>query len=39
MCATSLERKWARRIGSGRAVQVTPVGAETFRALLGVEAG
>lgn len=39
LCATSLERQWVRRIGSGRAVQVTPVGSETLRTLLGVDVG
>ncbi|MEU1366647.1 winged helix-turn-helix domain-containing protein [Streptomyces sp. NPDC005803] len=39
LCATSLERQWVRRIGSGRAVKVTPVGARTFRELLGAEVG
>nr|WSW71099.1 winged helix-turn-helix domain-containing protein [Streptomyces sp. NBC_00995] len=39
LCATSLDRQWVRRIGSGRAVQVTPVGAARFRELLGVEVG
>ncbi|MFE0101036.1 ArsR/SmtB family transcription factor [Streptomyces sp. NPDC059009] len=39
LCATALERSWVRRVGSGRAVRVTPEGAEAFRGLLGVEAG
>lgn len=39
LCATSLERQWVRRIGSGRAVQVTPAGAASFRELLGAEVG
>ncbi|HEY9327464.1 MAG TPA: winged helix-turn-helix domain-containing protein [Streptomyces sp.] len=39
LCATALERQWVRRIGSGRAVKVTPVGAESFRELLGAEVG
>ncbi|MFC4560809.1 ArsR/SmtB family transcription factor [Nocardiopsis mangrovi] len=39
LCATALERQWVRRIGSGRAVAVTPEGSRAFRELLGVEAG
>jgi DNA-binding transcriptional ArsR family regulator len=35
LCATALERRWVRRVGSGRAVAVTPEGAEAFRDLLG----
>jgi DNA-binding transcriptional ArsR family regulator len=35
LCATALERRWVRRVGSGRAVTVTPEGAEAFRDLLG----
>lgn len=38
LCAAALERRWVHRIGSGRAVKVTPAGAEAFRDLLGVEA-
>ncbi len=37
LCATALERQWVRRVGSGRAVKVTPAGAEAFRELLGVQ--
>ncbi|MDH6224253.1 winged helix-turn-helix domain-containing protein [Streptomyces sp. MJP52] len=37
LCATSLERRWVRRVGSGRAVAVTPAGAEAFRTRLGVD--
>ncbi|MDT0442190.1 ArsR/SmtB family transcription factor [Streptomyces johnsoniae] len=37
LCATALERRWVRRVGSGRAVQVTPEGTEAFRELLGAE--
>lgn len=37
LCATALERQWVRRIGSGRAVKVTAVGAGAFRELLGTE--
>jgi hypothetical protein len=38
LCAAALERGWVRRVGSGRAVKVTPVGSEAFRELLGMEA-
>ncbi|MGP4114727.1 ArsR/SmtB family transcription factor [Streptomyces sp. 4N509B] len=37
LCTTALERGWVRRVGSGRAVKVTPEGGEAFRELLGVE--
>ncbi|MFI1968385.1 transcriptional regulator [Streptomyces cinnamoneus] len=37
LCETALERRWVRRVGSGRAVKVTPEGAEAFRELLGAE--
>ncbi|GAA2869493.1 winged helix-turn-helix domain-containing protein [Streptosporangium fragile] len=37
LCATALERQWVRRVGSGRAVEVTPEGAEAFRESLGVK--
>ncbi|MDH2392718.1 winged helix-turn-helix domain-containing protein [Streptomyces sp. HNM0663] len=36
LCATALQRQWLRRVGSGRAVKVTPQGAEAFRELLAV---
>lgn len=36
LCATALHRQWLRRVGSGRAVAVTPQGVEAFRDLLGV---
>ncbi|MEV0573435.1 winged helix-turn-helix domain-containing protein [Streptomyces sp. NBC_01463] len=39
LCATALERGWVRRVGSGRAVKVTPAGAGAFRELLGAETG
>ncbi|KAF4407335.1 ArsR/SmtB family transcription factor [Streptomyces lycii] len=39
LCATALDRGWVRRIGSGRAVRVTPEGTEAFRELLGVTVG
>ncbi|MFI2073773.1 ArsR/SmtB family transcription factor [Streptomyces triculaminicus] len=35
LCATALERQWVRRVGSGRAVKVTPEGTEAFQELLG----
>ncbi|MFG2181635.1 ArsR/SmtB family transcription factor [Streptomyces abikoensis] len=35
LCAAALERRWVRRVGSGRAVKVTPEGTEAFRELLG----
>ncbi|WNI21538.1 winged helix-turn-helix domain-containing protein [Streptomyces sp. ITFR-16] len=38
LCTAALDRGWIRRIGSGRAVKVTPAGATAFRELLGVEA-
>ncbi|MFJ3089789.1 winged helix-turn-helix domain-containing protein [Streptomyces sp. NPDC086838] len=38
LCTASLERGWVRRVGSGRAVKVTPAGSEAFGELLGVEA-
>ncbi|MCH0539142.1 winged helix-turn-helix transcriptional regulator [Streptomyces sp. MUM 203J] len=37
LCATALDRQWVRRVGSGRAVKVTPQGARAFRELLGAE--
>ncbi|PRX99027.1 ArsR/SmtB family transcription factor [Allonocardiopsis opalescens] len=37
LCAAALERRWVRRLGSGRALAVTPEGAGAFRELLGVE--
>jgi len=36
LCTTALNRQWLRRIGSGRAVAVTPEGAAAFHDLLGV---
>ncbi len=35
LCAAAFDRGWLRRVGSGRAVQVTPAGAEAFHRLLG----
>ncbi|MGW1870671.1 ArsR/SmtB family transcription factor [Streptomyces mauvecolor] len=37
LCATALERQWVRRVGSGRAVKVTPLGSQMLRELLGVK--
>ncbi|WP_028476871.1 helix-turn-helix transcriptional regulator [Nocardia sp. CNY236] len=37
LCATALERQWVRRVGSGRALRVTPQGAQAFWTLLRVE--
>ncbi|GGK91376.1 transcriptional regulator [Planomonospora parontospora subsp. parontospora] len=36
LCATALQRQWLRRVGSGRAVEVTPQGTGAFRDLLAV---
>lgn len=38
LCAGLLERAWVRRVGSGRAVRLTPTGAEALRDLLGLDA-
>ncbi|MEV7526317.1 winged helix-turn-helix domain-containing protein [Streptomyces sp. NPDC091371] len=37
LCSAALERQWVRRVGSGRAVKVTPDGAEALWKLLGVK--
>ena len=37
LCRTSLEQHWVERIGSGRALRVTPEGVAAYRALVGVE--
>ncbi|MFE7843464.1 ArsR/SmtB family transcription factor [Streptomyces sp. NPDC057474] len=37
--AAAMERQWVRRVGSGRAVKVTPAGSEAFRELLGMRVG
>ncbi|MCX4686997.1 winged helix-turn-helix domain-containing protein [Kitasatospora purpeofusca] len=37
LCRTALERSWVERIGSGRALRVTPDGERALRELLGVE--
>ncbi|MEV5606205.1 winged helix-turn-helix domain-containing protein [Streptomyces sp. NPDC052299] len=37
LCTASLDRGWVRRVGSGRAVKVTPEGSTAFAELLGVE--
>lgn len=36
LCTAALERQWVRRIGSGRALKITPTGTEAFHELLGV---
>ncbi|WP_052848974.1 winged helix-turn-helix domain-containing protein [Streptomyces avicenniae] len=36
LCATALRRQWIRRVGSGRAVKVTPRGSDAFHDLLAV---
>ncbi|NLU70359.1 winged helix-turn-helix domain-containing protein [Streptomyces sp. HNM0574] len=38
LCATAFDRRWVRRVGSGRAVLLTPAGDEAFRGLLDVRA-
>ncbi|MEW1891336.1 MULTISPECIES: winged helix-turn-helix domain-containing protein [unclassified Streptomyces] len=38
LCTAALDRGWVRRVGSGRAVKVTPEGSRAFGELLGVEA-
>ncbi|WP_405939617.1 winged helix-turn-helix domain-containing protein [Streptomyces sp. NBC_00726] len=38
LCTAALDRGWVRRVGSGRAVKVTPEGGTAFAELLGVEA-
>ncbi|MEV7022744.1 winged helix-turn-helix domain-containing protein [Kitasatospora sp. NPDC093558] len=37
LCRTALERTWVRRIGTGRALRVTPDGDRALRELLGVQ--
>ncbi|MFH9349155.1 ArsR/SmtB family transcription factor [Kitasatospora sp. NPDC017646] len=37
LCRTALDRAWVERIGSGRALRVTPEGCRALRELLGVE--
>jgi DNA-binding transcriptional ArsR family regulator len=37
VCAAALERGWVRRVGTGRAVKVTPAGARALRESLGLE--
>ncbi|MFI9360309.1 ArsR/SmtB family transcription factor [Kitasatospora sp. NPDC053057] len=37
LCRTALDRAWVERIGSGRALRVTPDGCRALRELLGVE--
>ncbi|WP_407697913.1 hypothetical protein [Streptomyces kaniharaensis] len=37
LCRAALDRAWVERIGSGRALRVTPDGGRALRELLGVE--
>ncbi|MER7766055.1 winged helix-turn-helix domain-containing protein [Kitasatospora sp. NPDC096140] len=37
LCRTALDRAWVERIGSGRALRVTPDGGRALRELLGVD--
>ncbi|WP_030232695.1 ArsR/SmtB family transcription factor [Streptomyces sp. NRRL S-350] len=37
LCRTALDRAWVERIGSGRALRITPDGGRALRELLGVE--
>ncbi|QHC20575.1 ArsR/SmtB family transcription factor [Streptomyces sp. GS7] len=37
LCERLLERRWIRRIGSGRAVRLTPAGARALKELLGID--
>ncbi|MFJ2862619.1 ArsR/SmtB family transcription factor [Kitasatospora sp. NPDC087314] len=37
LCRTALDRAWVERVGSGRALRVTPAGDRALRELLGVE--
>ncbi|MEU6967416.1 winged helix-turn-helix domain-containing protein [Kitasatospora aureofaciens] len=37
LCRTALDRAWVERIGTGRALKVTPDGCRALRELLGVE--
>jgi DNA-binding transcriptional ArsR family regulator len=39
ICERLLERRWVARIGSGRAVRVTPTGVTALRNLLGLDLG
>ncbi len=38
LCRLVLARRWATRVGTGRAVRVTPLGVRELRAALGIEA-
>jgi len=38
LCTHFFDQRWIRRVGSGRAVRVTPAGAAALRDLLGVDA-
>ncbi len=37
LCRTALDRAWVERIGSGRALRVTPDGGRALHELLGVD--
>ncbi|GAA1170293.1 DNA-binding transcriptional ArsR family regulator [Kitasatospora gansuensis] len=37
LCARALDRRWVERIGSGRALRITPEGRTAFRDLLGLD--
>jgi len=37
LCARAFDQRWVRRIGSGRALSVTPDGKRAFRSLLGID--
>ncbi|MFH8567172.1 ArsR/SmtB family transcription factor [Streptomyces sp. NPDC017993] len=39
LCEQLLDRRWVRRIGSGRAVRLTPEGATALHDLLGIDGG
>jgi DNA-binding transcriptional ArsR family regulator len=39
LCKLAFDRRWVERIGSGRALKVTPEGGRAFRELLGIDVG
>ncbi|MER5636003.1 winged helix-turn-helix domain-containing protein [Kitasatospora sp. NPDC002227] len=39
LCRAAFDRSWVERIGTGRALRVTPAGQQAFHDLLGVRAG
>jgi DNA-binding transcriptional ArsR family regulator len=39
LCKLAFDRHWVERIGSGRALKVTPEGGRAFRELLGIDVG